>query len=287
MLVGALIAVGSAVVYGVSDFYGAVGSARIRLIPSTTVAYAVAAPVSALALLIGGRWSWDAVLWGGLAAILATMGMLAFYAAMVAGPVSLVSPLLAVLDTAVPVGFGVAFGERLGWVTWGAVGLAVAAGVVMAVPPRGAAGEAAGVGSLAPRTIALTLFGGITLGLSIVCLDLAPSSSGVVPAFVETTGQFVVMAVVAAATWRTTGPWLRRPRLFAPSLANGALWGVANALIVLALQHGDLAVAGVLINLYPISTLVLAWFVTGERLSGLQFAGVGAALAASAMFALP
>ena len=61
----------------------------------------------------------------GLAELLATFGIWWFYAALAAGPISVVSPLAAVVVAAIPVIAGVALGER--------PGVAAAAGIVLAL----------------------------------------------------------------------------------------------------------------------------------------------------------
>jgi uncharacterized membrane protein len=55
-----------------------------------------------------------ALLWGSLYGITQVVGVYWFYAALAAGPISVVSPLAAVLEAAVPVVVGFAIGERPG-----------------------------------------------------------------------------------------------------------------------------------------------------------------------------
>ena len=59
-----------------------------------------------------------------------------------------------------------------------------------------------------------------------------------------------------------------------------------NILLVVGLHLGELAVMGVLNALYPLGTVILAFFVLKERLSMLQTFGIVLALAASAVLAL-
>jgi drug/metabolite transporter (DMT)-like permease len=61
---------------------------------------------------------------------------------------------------------------------------------------------------------------------------------------------------------------------------------VANALLVVALQLGDLAVVSVIIGIYPLATIVLARLVLKERMSAVQASGVGLALIATVLLAL-
>jgi uncharacterized membrane protein len=70
--------------------------------------------LGALAIAVGGPIAPGAVFWGCLYGIGMAFGMWAFFAALGAGPISVVSPLAAVLNAAVPVAVGIALGERAG-----------------------------------------------------------------------------------------------------------------------------------------------------------------------------
>jgi drug/metabolite transporter (DMT)-like permease len=66
-------------------------------------------------------------------------------------------------------------------------------------------------------------------------------------------------------------------------VACGVLDMIANALYLLATRGGPLSVVVTLASLYPASTVILARVVLGERLSGMQVAGVICALVAVIM----
>ena len=48
------------------------------------------------------------------------------------------------------------------------------------------------------------------------------------------------------------------------------LIGGANVLLMVALHAGSVAVVAVLVNLYPVATVLLAWIVLRERVNALQ-----------------
>ena len=64
------------------------------------------------------------------------------------------------------------------------------------------------------------------------------------------------------------------------AIAGGALDMLANALYMIAARIGPLSVVVTLASLYPASTVILARFALGERLSSVQCAGIGCALGA-------
>ena len=78
------------------------------------------------------------------------------------------------------------------------------------------------------------------------------------------------------------------PRRRARMLAGvaGLLIGGANVLLMLALHAGSVAVVAVLVNLYPVATVLLAWIVLRERINAVQGTGVVLAVAASVMLGL-
>jgi drug/metabolite transporter (DMT)-like permease len=76
----------------------------------------------------------------------------------------------------------------------------------------------------------------------------------------------------------------RRARVLAA--AAGLLIGGANVLLMIALHAGSVAVVAVLVNLYPVATVLLAWIVLRERVNVLQGTGIVLAVAASVMLGL-
>jgi drug/metabolite transporter (DMT)-like permease len=282
--------------YGVSDFLGAVAAIRLRVIPTTTLSYAAAVVVLiAVVLVTGGVWSLGVIFWGAVAGVCAVVGFVTFYAAMSRGPMSLVSPLIAVLSAAVPIAAAVLLGETLPPLAWVGVVLALLSATLIAAQPRQAAGR------LAVPTGILSVIAGGTLGTSLIALDQAPADSGLIAALVEMGVGLAVLLVVlgltavivpvkrvfdglgveASAEERLSGR-----RATVAGLGAGALLGIASALVLVALQTGSLAVVSVLIALYPLGTIVLARIVLKERISGLQKVGVALALVASVVLGL-
>jgi uncharacterized membrane protein len=160
MTIAVILALVCAVTYGASDFLGAVGARRLRVLPGTTVTYAVACVALLIMLPIaGGTWSVDTIVWGAIAGVSAIIGFLLFYAALAAGPMSLASPLIAVVGALVPVGVAVAIGERLELLAWVGVALAVAGGALISATRR------EGAPGIPRRTVIMSLFAGAGLGL--------------------------------------------------------------------------------------------------------------------------
>ena len=116
-----------------------------------------------LALAVGGPISSGAILWGSLYGVGMAIGMWAFFAALGAGPISVVSPLAAVLNAAVPVAVGVALGERPGQAA--SVGVVLALIAVMLVS-REAAAEGVSPYRFTPKVAWLTLLAGSAMGLN-------------------------------------------------------------------------------------------------------------------------
>jgi drug/metabolite transporter (DMT)-like permease len=91
------------------------------------------------------------------------------------------------------------------------------------------------------------------------------------------------MLVLAALVAR---PSLAVPRDMFPALmAMGVFDVAANSLFAVATNHGLLSLVGVSSSLYSAVTVLLAWFVLGERLDRARLAGVAVAVGGVALIA--
>jgi len=311
-VIAVVVALAAGLSYGVSDFLAGSAGRRIPILGVTALSYVAALPVVGVAtVLVPGAWSPAATGAGLLSGAFALVGFLAFYAALAAGPIAVLSPGIAVLQSVVPVVVGLTIGgERLGPIGVGGLVLAVVATPLLAMA-RGADG-----GRLDLRGIVLAIVASGCLGVSTVILDAAPVDSGVIPILLEVAVGAAVLPVLfaarrhrvvrallagidapaadggsaapAAATDDVAGQQVGRAARSAirAAVAAGLLLGVANVCLMIALHAGDLAVVAVLIGLYPVATILLARIVLGERLSRIQLVGVVAALVACVMLGL-
>lgn len=277
-----MLAVLAAATYGVADWFGGHGARRMEALAVTlcgqTASLAfVAVTVGVLADPVRGL-GWGAA--GGLAGVL---GLVCFYTALAGGSMTVVAPVTAVVSLSVPVVVGVALGDRPGRLAWVGIGLAVAAVALV--------GGVVGAAHLPVRRRELTfaVLGGTGFGLIFVCLAQAPDDAGMWPllaarvASVSTAGTLLVAARRRAGRTVTDG-WVRRG--VALGVVAGLLDMTANISYLIATRHGLLSVVGVVTSLYPVSTIVLAMGLDGERVSRSQFAGMALAAGAVACVSL-
>jgi drug/metabolite transporter (DMT)-like permease len=254
----------SALVYGVGDFAAGLASRHnpaIRVValthPLGLLAYL------ALALLTHERLPPMPQLW--LAALAGVVGMVAvvlFFRALALGPMGVVSVSSAALGATVPVLAGLLLGEALTVPRGLGMALILVGILVFSVAP-----SHGGRGGLP-----LALFAGLGFGLFFVLLAKASGqgSGGAVfwPLAAARLASSAVALPVAAAQG---GLKPQRPWLIAGSLPGDVL---GNLFFTLASRSGSLAVAGLLTNLYPLFTALMAALVLRERLRRYQWAGV-------------
>jgi drug/metabolite transporter (DMT)-like permease len=278
-MTGALIlALSCSLAYGAADFLGGVAARGAHVLRVVVVA----APVSLLVELLlwpaaGARFLPGAVAWGTGSGVASAAGFALLYRTLAIGPMSVLSPVTALVSAALPVSVGLIGGERVGAIAVAGMVLALAAVVVVSggTDARG----------LRPSGMALALaFGaGAAIALQLVCLDQAPDDSGVAPLLV---GRAVSSAVVVGAAFALRARLGdARPSLPA-SAAAGALDSLANFAFLLAVRDGDLAVVAVVTALYPAGTVLLARAVLAERIGTTQLAGLGLAAVAVSLLAI-
>jgi drug/metabolite transporter (DMT)-like permease len=232
-----------------------------------------------LALIVGGEISKAAIVWGALCGVGQAFGVWWFYAALAAGPISVVSPLTAVLVAGIPVGVGVALGERPSPVA--VCGIVVALIAVVLVS-RDATDEDVNPHKFTTKVAWLTIGAGVAFGLNFVLIHQAPVESRLWPLLFARLAASVLVFAVAAASHNLRPPSGGPLKL---AVAGGLLDAVANVCMLFALQASLLSLASVLISLYPAATVVLAIVVLDERVTRWQQLGMVLALISVAMIA--
>ncbi|GJF10119.1 membrane protein [Mycolicibacterium cyprinidarum] len=252
-------------------------------------------PVALLLLIViavpfGGQVGTPAVVWGLLSGVAQAFGVWWFYAALGSGPISVVSPLTAILVAGIPVGVGLALGERPGPIALVGVLLAL---VAVALVSREAvdeplarrassADEDPKPHKFTPKVAWLTIGSGVAFGMNFVILDQVPVEAELWPLVF---GRLAATAIVMVAAIFTANLVLERGVPLRLAVFAGILDTVANVATLVALQSSMLSLAGVLIALYPAATVLLAIAVLRERVTPWQAIGMVLALASVGMIA--
>lgn len=278
----ALLALVSALCYGVSDFSGGLAARRV---PATAVvlvsnAFSLLLAVLAVALLPGSAYRADDVAWGAAAGAVGLLGVVLLYRGLAIGPMSVVAPLTAVLSAVVPVVVGVARGERPGALAVAGVALALPAMVLIGRESRASHGARLSHGALISA-----LSAGISFGGFYVLLAQTGPNGGAWPLVGQRAASVVILlGLVAVAAMRRAATSARGVLRLA--VIAGLTDFAANLAYVLATHRGLLALVAVISSLYPATTLVLARGLLKERLARQQTAGLLLAAAAVALIAV-
>lgn len=267
--------------YGISDFIGGIASRRIAALRVVLVSYPVALLLLVLvAMPFGGELSTAAVVWGLLSGVAQAFGVWWFYAALGSGPISVVSPLTAILVAGIPVAAGLALGERPGPVAL--VGVVLALAAVVLVSREATDEDDARAHKFTAKVAWLTVGSGVAFGMNFVLLDQVPHEAELWPLVF---GRLAAVSIVLLAAAVTANLVLERGVPLRLAVLAGVLDTVANVATLLALQSSMLSLAGVLIALYPAATVLLAIAVLRERVTRWQAAGMVLALASVGMIA--
>ncbi|MFE2266765.1 EamA family transporter [Streptomyces griseosporeus] len=281
----AFFALATSLLWGLADFGGGVLTRRAPALTVVVVSQTIAAAVLGVIVVATGGWSEAGPrLWFAFAAgLVGPVAMICFYKALALGPMGVVSP-LATLGVAVPVGVGLALGERPGLVQVAGIGVAVT-GVVLAGGPQRRGG------GVQRRTIVLSLVS--ALGFGAVFALIAEASTTVtglfLALFVQRVTNVAAGGLALYASVRRGGPalpaggfpWASLPALAFVGLADVA----ANGTYSVAAQHGPVMVAAVLASLYPVVTALAARGFLSERLRAIQATGAGLALVGTLLLA--
>jgi len=286
-LVTPLLAVGAAAVYGAGDFFGGVATRRADPIHVGAISQIAGLLLGALSLPFLGTGAVNSgqLAWAVAAGVSGGAGVVGLYTALATGPMSAVAPVAGVCAAAMPLAAGASLGEHLTGQTVTGIGLAIVAiGLVSYHQPK-ASHATAGPDSPVKlsKGIALATAAGIALGLAFIFLAEARAQGS---PWLLLVARITSSAILAGIVFSRRPLTKTRSTTGAAAAGAGLLDMTGGVLYVLAVRASHLAVGGVLASLYPVSTIVLARTVLGERISLVQKLGVTCAITAILLIAI-
>ncbi len=211
--------------------------------------------------------------WGMAAGLSGATALVAFYRGLAAGRMGLVAPVAGVLGAAIPVAFGTlvegapAPGQAAG------IGLALVSVLLVSRPDEEGGGR---------QGLGLALAAGAGFGGFFVLIDQVGTAGVLWPI---AAARFASVGLLGGLVLVLRPPWRPTPGTLRPVVLAGVLDAGGNLLFLLAARLGPLAVAAVLSSLYPVTTVVLARLVLGERVARVHAAGIALAVVAIALIA--
>ena len=265
----------AAALYGSADFLGGLAARRSAVMPVMIFSQLAGSCllVAVLPWLASATASIADLLWGTAAGIALAIGLSLLYQALALGKMSLVAPVTAVLAVILAGFVGILNGDRLSFVGFAGIALALAAIILISQN---------GVDKVIPqehktrssRILIIAISAGLFIGVFLAALKQSSASAGLLSLVSARVTALAVLGVLA---------FFLQPRLSVGretvwlTTLGGSLDDAANVLYVLAARHGMLTIAATLTSLYPASTILLARFVLGERLRPIQIAGLSCA----------
>jgi uncharacterized membrane protein len=287
-------ALAAAALFGSADFLGGVASRRAK----AASVLVISAPAGVLvifgaAVLSGAPFQTAGLGWALAAGAAGGAGLIIFYGALAAGPMSVVAPVSALVSTVVPVGAALAMGERASAAVYAGAALCLVAIVLVSLEamPGGPGGPGAPVRpavtaprhNVAARGLGYGAASGLAFGIFFLFIRNAGTSGVLWPVcMARVAGSLIILGAAAWLGTRPAGPGAGRWVLPA-AVAAGVLDASANVCYVLAARAGLFGMAVVITSLYPGITVLLARVVLGERMRAVQRIGLALAAAGVAM----
>ncbi|MDG2497624.1 MAG: DMT family transporter [Aquiluna sp.] len=277
----------SAFSYGYADFVGALAAKKIRAVAVTTYSFSFGLVIAMiLSLFVGADYQRETIVLSIYAGICSAIAISCLYAALALGPISIVSPLTAVISAIVPVMFDVFSGQELSSFVAIAVVLILIAVVLVGFVP----GEKVQLPSV--PAVLYSIAAGLGFSGIFLFLDATASDSGLASLVVmRAIGLLLLLAGLLLL-------WLKgsKQKQFIERLSNLKLFGLVllagfgdvlgNVGFLVATRTGSLTVASVLTALYPVGTILLARIFLKERIALSQSFGIALAIGACALLAL-
>lgn len=276
----------SAFSYGLADFVGAIAAKKIRALAVTAISFSFGLAIAlVLSQIIGAEYSAQTIQTGIWAGICSAVAISCLYAALALGPISIVSPLTAVISAMIPVVFDVAAGQALsGFATLAVILVLIAVVLVGFVP-----GEKVKLPS--PLALLYSLGAGLGFAGIFVFLDATAKDSGLAPLVImRAVGLALLLLGLSYLAIKNKARFIEKAAFSKSTLPLILLAGtgdvLGNVFFLVATREGALAIAAILTSLYPIGTILLAWLILKERIALSQTVGIVLGLAACGLLAL-
>lgn len=271
---GAVLALASALCYGVADYAGGLLSRRAN---PAAIALTGQASGFALAMLVAPFVPSPGVTfadlgWGALSGVGTGLGMAFLYKGLSRGAMSVVVPVSAVGGVALPVLVGVALlGDRPTSLAW--------TGIAVALPALWLVSRKRGTGT-DPAAVPDALLASAGIALQYLALAQAAPSSGI---WAIVAGRLAASLTILPMVRSTERP---SPRIGAAAALNGGIAALALVCYLLSARYQIVSIAVVLSSLYPAIPVLLGVTALRERLTWPQAAGLLGAGAAIGLLTL-
>ncbi|WP_433626391.1 EamA family transporter [Nocardia sp. CA-120079] len=274
-----LLALASAVLYGLSDYVGGITSRRLHFAATAIIGQAAGLTVAVLLAAVtrtGVPRAAD-LAWGALSGVGTAVGMAALFRGLGRGTMSTVVPVSTVTGMGLPVLFGVlAQGQRPTFAAGIGIGAALPALWMVSRTPGGA--------STTSRT---AVFDGLVAGVGIAVQYLALAHVAPVSGFWPVAaGRVAAVCALVPLVLRTRATFVASFRPIGLAAFAGATAALALVAYLGAAQRQLAVIAICLSSLYPVIPVLLGITILHERLTRAQYAGLALATLAVALLAI-
>lgn len=274
---GSFLAILSSGLWGSADFLAGRLSKKHHPFAVLGFSQAIGLLVGLSIVAISGSWQGNALGDGGylipgaLAGLFGYVGLACLYEGLSTGRMGVVSPISS-MSAVVPLTYALLNGDTLSALT--SLGIVIAlVGVFCASGPELSQGL-----PIKPLLLAVGAAGGFGLALTFISIG---SETSALLTMVSMRAATLFVTIALALRFRTTGKFSKKdlPVL----IFIGAADFLANLLLGVATTKGSVPIAMVFGSLYPIATAMLAFKFLNERLTKVQYIGIGFAVAGVAV----
>ena len=267
----------AAATWGAGDFSGGFATKRTSVYVVVTITQIVGLVFFLLMAIVFSEPfpPTNSLLWGFIAGVAGSLGLLALYHALSTGHMGVAAPVSAVVTVALPVAYG-AFNEGLP-TSHQIIGFVIALISMLLISGTDE------MGRIRKQELAIPFIAGIGFGMFFISVDNFSETAVFWPLSVAKLSAVLVTLIFVL---------LRKSAKFPsgdvlPLILIAGIFDAAGSLFfTLASEVGRLDIATVISSLYPGGTVLLAWFVLKERLSSKQWIGVALALTAIVLITL-